>query len=113
MAAMVTVLTEFSDKENQRVYTQAAHTVQKPMFVIQRRRVPSGKQTVQEDVITVLSATEDSDGVVLPQRVSFAITVRRPISGDATDVTAMLAVVRDIVAGDEFTNTVNTSEWLV
>jgi hypothetical protein len=66
-----------------------------------------------EDTIQVLSATTDADSAVIPRRVSFSVTVRRPLDGDSTDVTAMLAVFRDIVAGDEFANTVDKQEWLV
>lgn len=113
MAAMSTALTEFSDLGNSRTYTQAAHTASKPVLVLQKRKVPSGNQTIIEDTITVLSATEDPDGAVLPQRVTFTATIRRPLDGDSADVTAMLAVFRDIVAGDEFANTVSTQEWLV
>jgi len=112
MAAMTTVLTEFADNGNSRTYTQASHTALKPLLVLQKRKVPSGNQTVIEDTVTVLSATEDSDGAILPQRVSFSATVRRPKDGTAADVTAMLAVFRDIVAGDEFANMVDTQEYL-
>jgi hypothetical protein len=113
MAAMSTVLTEFADSGNSRTYTQAAHTVEKPLLVLQKRKVPSGASVVAEDTITVLSATEDSDGAILAPRVTFAAIIRRPITGDAADVTSMLAVFRDIVAGDEFANSVSTQEWLV
>lgn len=112
MAAMSTALTEFADNGNSRTYTQAAHTVLAPLLVLQKRVVPTGNQVIAEDTITVLSHTEDADGVTLPQRVTFSVTVRRPITGDAADVTAMLAVFRDVVAGDEFANTVSTQEFL-
>lgn len=112
MAAMTTVLTEFADNGNSRTYTQAAHTALKPQLVLQKRKVPSGNQTIIEDTITVLSATPDSEGVILPQRCSFTAIVRRPKDGAAADVTAMLAVFRDIIAGDEFANTVDTQEYL-
>lgn len=113
MAGMATVLTEFADNGNSRTYTQASHAVETPLLVLQKRKVPAGSAIVAEDTITVLSHTEDSDGVTLPQRVTFTATIRRPVGGDAADVTAMLAVFRDIVAGDEFANTVSTQEWLV
>lgn len=112
MAGMSTVLIEFSDMGNSRTYTQASHTALAPLLVLQKRKVPSGNQRIAEDTITVLSHTEDADGITLPERVTFTATVRRPINGDAADVTAMLAVFRDIVAGDEFANTVSTQEWL-
>lgn len=113
MAAMATVLTEFSDLGNSRTYTQAAHAAGKPVLVLQKRKVPSGNEVVVEDTITCLAATEDTDGAIMPSRVTFSVTIRRPIGGDAADVTAQLAVFRDIIAGDEFANTVSTQEWLV
>lgn len=112
MAAMSTALTEFSDNGNSRTYTYTGHTAAKPQLVLQKRRVPSGNQKVLEDTVTVLDATEDDDGFVLAQKVSFSVVVRRPIDGQAADVTAALAVFRDIVAGDEFANTVDTQEFL-
>jgi hypothetical protein len=108
---MTTVLTEFSDNGNSRTYTQATHTAAKPLL-LQKRKVPSGNEVVIEDTITVLSATEDADAAIMPSRVTFSCIIRRPLGGDAADVTAMLAVFRDIIAGDEFANTVSTQEWL-
>lgn len=112
MAAMTTALTVFSDKENSRTYTRTGHTALSPKLVLQKRRVPSGNQIVAEDTITVLAATVDAGGVVLPQRITMTVTIRRPITGLAADVTTLLAVLRDIVAGDEFTSTVNTQNYL-
>lgn len=113
MAAMTTALTEFSDLGNSRTYTYTGHTAAEPRLVLQKRKVPSGNQTVVEDTISVLSSTEDANGDLLDSRVMFTATVRRPISGIAADVTAALAVFRDVIAGDEFGNTVSTQEWLV
>jgi hypothetical protein len=112
MAAMSTALTEFSNIGNSRTYTQAAHTAEKPVLVLQKRKVPSGNEVVIEDTVTCLAATEDVDGNIMPSRVTFSATIRRPIGGDAADVTAQLAVFRDIIAGDEFGATVTTQNWL-
>lgn len=112
MTAMVTALTEFADNGNSRTYTYAGHTASDPKLVLQKRRVPEGNQTVVEDTVSVLSGTEDANGDVLPQKVLFTATIRRPVSGIASDVTAALAIFRDIIAGDEFANTVDTQEWL-
>lgn len=113
MAAMTTVLTEFSTNGNSRTYELPGHTVFDPKICIQKRRVPSGNQTVAEDTITVLQSTVDADGSVLPQKVSFEVKVRRPIDGQSVDLTELLAVFRDIVAGDEFGDVVNTQGFLV
>lgn len=112
MAAMTTALTEFSDNGNSRTYTYTGHTASEPRLVLQKRRVPAGNQSVVEDTITVLSSTEDSSGELLSSNVTMSVTVRRPKNGISADVDAVLAVLRDIVAGDEFANTVDTQEWL-
>lgn len=108
MAAMTTVLTVFS----QGTYTTSGHTVQKPKLVLQKRRVPTGNQVVAEDVITVLHGAEDSNGVILDSKVAFSASVRRHKDAIAADVAAALVIFRDIVAGDEFGNTVDTQEPL-
>lgn len=66
-----------------------------------------------EDTIMLVDATNENGGSTpLPQKVSFSVTIRRPINGTASDVTAALAVFRDVVAGDEFTAMVNTQNYL-
>lgn len=112
MAAQTTALTVFSDKDNARTFTYTGHTASNPKLVIQKRRVASGSQTVAEDTVQVLSGTVDAESVPLAQRVSMTVTIRRPIDGASTDVDAVLVVLRDIVAGDEFGNTVDTQEYL-
>jgi hypothetical protein len=113
MAAMTTALTEFSDNGDSRTYVQAAHTVLQPLLVIQKRKVPTGNQTMAEVVVNVVDATIDTDSAVLPQKILFGAVVRYPIAGNATDITDALATFRDIVAGDEFANAVTTQEFLV
>lgn len=112
MAAMVTALTEFATNGDSRTYTTAGHTVGKPKLVIQKRRVPVGKQTVAETICSVIHGTEDSAGDSLPSKVAMSVTVRTPVDGIAADVTAALAILRDLVAGDEFGNAVTTQEFL-
>lgn len=113
MAAMTTALTEFADNGNSRTYTYTGHTASEPRLVLQKRRVPSGATSVIEDTISVLSSTEDAAGNLLVPKVMFSAVCRRPVDGIAADVTAALAIFRDVIAGDEFTNTVSTQEWLV
>lgn len=112
MAAMTTVLTEFSTLGDSRTYTAPSHVVTKPVLVLQKRKVPVGNQVVAEDVITHLQGTVDSAGATLPQKVSFSCTVRRPVDGIAADVTAALALFREIIASDEFTAVVNTQNYV-
>lgn len=112
MAAMNTVLTEFSQMGNSRTSTITGHTAIKPKLVIEKRRVPEGNQTIIEQSFKVVEATEDADGVVLSQKVSFEAVVRYPTLALSADVTASLAVFRDIIAGDEFGACVTTQNWL-
>ena len=113
MAAMTTALTEFSDNGNSRTYTYTGHTAVEPRLVLQKRKVATGSTSVLEDIVSVVSSTEDSAGELLQSKVLLEMKVRRPANGIAADVTAALAIIRDIIAGDEFTNTVSTQEWLV
>lgn len=112
MAAMTTVLTEFSDNGNSRTYTTSGHTASSPKLVIQKRKVPEGNQTIAESTVSVIHATTDADSQVLSQKVSFTATIRYPIDGQSSDITAVETIFRDIIAGDEFANTVDTQEWL-
>jgi hypothetical protein len=114
MAAMSTALTEFSTSGDSRTYSLTSHTASKARLVVQKRRVPSGNQKVAETIISVVYACDDDNGDLLQSKVVYTATVRYPIDIGAseTDITDALAVFRDIVAGDEFTNTVNTQEFL-
>lgn len=112
MAVMTTALTEFADNGNSRQYTYTGHTAGEPRMVLQKRRAPSSNKSVIEDTITVLSSTEDALGELLDSRIAFSVNVRRPTNGIAANVTAALAVFRDVVASDEFANTVSTQEYL-
>lgn len=112
MAAMTTVLTEFADNGNSRTYTLAGHTAVKPKLVIQRRVVATAPNASPEDSFDIVVGTSDADSAVLPGRIAFSVKVRRPIQGQATDVTAALATLKDIVNSDEFANTVTTQEWM-
>lgn len=112
MAAMTTVLTEFSNMANSRTSTTTGHTSVKPKIVIEKRRVPEGNQTISEFSTKVVHATEDTNGTVLTNKVSFEAIARFPTQGTSSDVDAALAIFRDIIAGDEFENSVSTQEWL-
>jgi len=112
MAAMTTVLTEFSNSGNSRTSTLVGHTAIKPKLVIEKRRVPEGNQTMIEYSAKVIIATEDVNGAILPNKVSLEVIGRYPSNGISTDVAAALAFLVDIVGGDEFANSLSTQEWL-
>lgn len=113
MAAQTTALTVFSNYGDNRTYTTSGHVTSKPKLVIQKRKVPVGNQTVAETTIQVIHATADAASEILKDKVSMMATVRTPLAGDSADVAAVLAIFRDIVAGDEFANAVTTQEYLV
>jgi hypothetical protein len=103
MAGMSTVLTLQARSGHSSTYTvPAVHTALKPKLVLQKRKVPSGNQSMMEDTITVLDSTVDSADVLLDSKIAVTVIVRRPKQGASADVTAALARFRDIVAGDEF-----------
>lgn len=112
MAVMTTVLTEFANNGNSRTCTLSNHTAIRPRLVIEKRRVPEGNQTMVEYSFKVIEATVDVNGAVLSNKVSLEAIGRYPLNGDSTDVTATLATFRDIIAGDEFANSLLTQEWL-
>jgi hypothetical protein len=112
MAAMTTALTEFSNNGNSRTSTLSGHTASLPKLLIEKRRVPGGNQSILEYSFKVVESTTDSADVILTSKVSFEAVVRYPINGTASDVTDALAIFRDVIAGDEFGNSVTTQEWL-
>lgn len=112
MAAMSTALTVFSTIGNTRTYTYTGHTVADPHIVVQRRKVPPSSTGIAEDTVTVISATQDADGVTLDSKDSIEIKVRRPVNGVASDMTALLAVARDIMASDEMTAVTTTQSFV-
>lgn len=112
MPAMATVLTEFSNNGDSRTSTLAAHTVSKPQLVIEKRKVPVGNQLVAESTVSVIVTSTDGSGDVLPSKYNLTVSARLPIGGQAADQSLALTVLRDIIASDEFANTLDTQEWL-
>jgi len=112
MASFSTTISEFSDTENRRTYAISGHTVQAPKLLIQKRSVPKTASSVGESTLSVIYGTTDADGNIHPSKVGFAANVRYPADGQASDVTAALAVFRDFVASDEFTALVNAQSYV-
>lgn len=112
MASFTTSITEFSDKENNRVYSVSGHTIQKPQLVIQKRKVPASYGSVAESSLQVVYGTEDGNGEMLQSKVVFSASVRNPANCITADVTSALAVFRDFVASDEFTAMVTSQEYV-
>jgi hypothetical protein len=112
MAGFTTTITEFSDSENRRKYAIDGHTVQAPRVLIQKRKEPSTSAGIADSELMVVYGTTDADSEPLSAKVVFSASVRFPANGQSSDVTAALAVFRDMVASDEFTNLVNSQEYV-
>jgi len=112
MAGMTTALTVFAENGNARTNTYTGHTALKPKLVLEKKRPIEGNNSVAEYRAIILAATVDANGLVLPSKVSFDVTVRYPALGQSSDITAALAILRDIIASDDFANSVTTLNWL-
>jgi hypothetical protein len=113
MVAMTTVLSDATDVNGYtRTYRLAGHTVTAERIAIQRRKAAPNAEGVAEDHIKVIFGTSDASGNPLSSKISFEAVVRRPANGTSADVTSALAVFRDMIAGDEFTNLVDGQSWV-
>lgn len=112
MASFTTVITEFSDTENNRTYMVSGHTVQAPRLVIQKRKVPSTVSGISESHLMVVFGTTDAEDNPLASKVVFDAGVRYPANGQSDDITAALAAFRDFVASDEFAAMVTSQAYV-
>lgn len=114
MAAMTTVLKEFSDNGNSRTYELVGNTVQAPKLVIQRRKVASNAVTgVAELQIDVVTTTTDSADLPLSSKIVSSFTIRYPAAGKAADVDANVAILLEILSGDEAAAAIDSLGWLI
>lgn len=112
MAAFTTTLDDYQTLGDLKSYTISGHTALDPYLLIQKRKAPSSPNANLESTLAVVKQTRDSDLAVVPARVMFEAKVKYPKLGNATDVTAALAVFRDFVASDEFGAMVTNQSWV-
>lgn len=112
MAAMSANLTVFSDSQDRRVYRLDDHAVGNTRLLIQTRRVPTGAQVMVEDTFSIVHQPADDEALGALPNVNFTVTLRRHHASDPTTVAAALTLLRDMVASDEFGNTVDTQDYL-
>jgi hypothetical protein len=112
MAAQSTALNSYSENGNSRTSYTTGHTMTKPKLVIEKRKIPTTLDGVAEYSFSVVHATEDDDGNIIAQKVAMYATVRMPLQGQTSDRDAVLAIFRDIIAGDEFGVSVGSAGWL-
>lgn len=112
MASFTTVITEFSDKENNRLYEVAGHTIQKPKLLNQRRKEASSPTGVAVNDLVVYYGTVDSNSDPIANRIALGANVRIPVNGLQADIDAALVTFRDFIASDEFTEIVNSQSYV-
>jgi hypothetical protein len=112
MASFTTVLSEYSDTENRRTFAVAGHSVVAPKLLIQKRKAPRTAEASAESQLQVVFGTVDGAGNPLASKIAISADVRYPANGLMTDVAAALAVFRDLVNSDEFTNMVNSQTYV-
>lgn len=111
MAARATTLKEFSTNGNSRTSTYTGHSSLAPKLVIEKRRVPENGQMMVEYSFKVVSTTTDAESNVISQKVTHESITRYPVNGKSADVSANLVIFRDLIASDEFGNSVLTQEF--
>lgn len=112
MTAMVTTLTEFADTGDTRTFTAPKHSVLQSFTVVQKRKVASTPQEAATDSIRVVRGAFDASHNALAVKTSFEVVVRRSPIVNATDLSEVLALFREIIASDEFNTVVNGQLWL-
>lgn len=113
MAAQTTALTEFSTVGNLRTSMLSTHLVTKPALCVEKRSNVSSNSRVSEYKFTLIHGVLDSASAVLPEKLVLEASCRVPIyMADATVKAAAIAAFKDIVNGDEFSNSINTAGWL-
>jgi hypothetical protein len=100
-ASTLTTLPVYNGGFN-KTWQYTGHTITLPRLIIQKRRVPTGSQTVSENSITILRGGLDAAGNVLPSKGSFQFIAKEPIGYLAADRDALIADFRNFVNGDEF-----------
>lgn len=108
MPAITTALTEYSDNGNSRTYSVSGHTAVQPYLLVEKRVAPSSMEGSTEFSFRIVKGTTDADGAVIAARQSAEVIIRRPYQGDADDATAVLALLKEVVASDEFAASVGT-----
>lgn len=112
MAALAATLTLFSTSGNSKTSTAAGHTSVKPKLVIEKRKVPVGDNGVAENTIGVVFGTVNPASENLPTKILYEAKVRRPVNGNATDLSDALVLFRDVVQSTEFGTMTTTQNWL-
>lgn len=112
MANMTTSLTQRSDAADTREWAAPTHTLAVPFLVRQKRSTPKTLIGRAVDTISVLRGGVDTVGAALNSPLTASLTVNRQANMAATDSAAALALLREIVASDNFTALWNSQAYV-
>lgn len=112
MTAMVTTLSEFADSGDTRTFTAPGHSVLQSYTVVQKRKVANTSQEAATDSLRVVRGAFDASGNALAVKTSFEVVIRRSPIVDATDLSEVKALFREIIASSEFDSVVDGQLWL-
>jgi hypothetical protein len=112
MADMNTVLKHYSSNGESQTFALPNHTYGTPEVVVQKRTTPRGSSTATGMSFIFSKGTTMADGSVHPTKVNFTFSYRFPTDGQTADVNALLAYIRDMVAGDNLTRIVASQLFL-
>jgi hypothetical protein len=112
MAAYTTVLKQFSDMGNVRKWSTPGHTIAAPRLLTQKRQEATSPTGVARNSLTFLGGATDANDTLLEARNVIDISVRGPVNGKADEMTALVAVMRDIINSDDFADMVASQAFL-
>jgi hypothetical protein len=113
MSTITSALVEYADNGNSRTYVAPDHTALRPRLVIQRRKVAGKAGEVAETSIRVVMTQVDANGLTLAAKRTVEVIDRSVVGGVDTAVeAASLALIREIVASDEFAAAITGQLWI-
>lgn len=112
MANMTTVMAQRSDSTNAREYTAPTHTLAAPFIVKQSRKTPPTSVGRATDTLSIIRGGVDLAGapLVVPTTIRVEVTRQANTHGDVT--AAAKALLREIVASDNFNALVDGQAYL-
>lgn len=105
MAAMLTTLVIIGMQGSTVQYALPSHTAAKPRLLIQTSQPAVGAKRTSSSSLRFVMTAVDADGLVVPEKDSVEIVVKRAAYGTGVNLDAgFLTMLRDVVNGDEFAN---------
>lgn len=102
MATMTTVMAQRSDSANAREFTAPTHTLAAPFIVKQNRKTPPTSVGRATDSISIIRGGVDLAGVPLVVPTTIRVEVTRQANTHGDVVAAAKALLREIIASENF-----------